>query len=389
MRILHFSYSRNFGGAAVAAGRLFEAQRRRGREVSFLGYSGKGEGASRVPALIQNKVAWLRRLQKLMAGRYKSARAFNLVATGMGRWLNCQPADIIHLHWIGHQVMGWPDLRALEKPVVWTFHDTWPLISSLYYQGAMATRPEGILERRFLRERDVTFSQLGDRCAGIGPSSWMAGLVNESRLFRNDRIYHIPYCLEGEFGQLVDRVEVRRRLHLPEDAKVFIAGASFQDEPRKGLDVLLKAWAAADIRDAQLVLFGGRRLSRSEGPRVRDEGKLDCEQLGDLFAAADWLVSPSLEENFSNLIIEAMIAGVPVIGLPVGGTPDLVVDGETGLLATDTSVSALAAQLVRAHGVSVPGGFGERARIRTLHLVDADKIVHAHDRVYEQLAERG
>ncbi|MGC4085041.1 MAG: glycosyltransferase, partial [Vicinamibacterales bacterium] len=51
-----------------------------------------------------------------------------------------------------------------------------------------------------------------------------------------------------------------------------------------------------------------------------------------LLAAADVLVHPSLEEGFSNALLEGMAAGLPVVATAVGGNPEAIVDGVTGYL---------------------------------------------------------
>ena len=66
-----------------------------------------------------------------------------------------------------------------------------------------------------------------------------------------------------------------------------------------------------------------------------------------IYAALDALVLPSLNEGTSVTAIEAMAAGVPVVATAVGGMPDLVADGRTGLLAPSGDVEALARRVVQ------------------------------------------
>jgi L-malate glycosyltransferase len=66
-----------------------------------------------------------------------------------------------------------------------------------------------------------------------------------------------------------------------------------------------------------------------------------------VLAALDILVVPSSSESLSNVILEAMAAGVPVVATRVGGTPEVVLEGETGLLVPAGSDEALAAAMER------------------------------------------
>lgn len=339
----------------------------------------------RLPWHIKEKVKWFRRLQKIAISGSGGERAYNLFETGVGRWLNSLPVDIIHLHWVGNQLIGWGDLAAIEKPMVWTFHDTWPLISSLHYQGCMSDPPFGYLESRFLRARNAAFSLRSEKWSAIGPSGWMSGVIKSSGLFRPNQVYHIPYCMEIPPETPFSKGDARKHFGLPLDAKIFIAGANLKSDPRKGLDLLAKAWEAIQVEGMQLVIFGGSGGQVFKSTNVQELSTLDQDQLRILFAAADWLVSPSLEENFSNLIIESMMSGLPVIGFPAGGTPDLVLNEETGLLATEISVNGLVNVLEKAKSKVNPGLLGSRAHIRTREIVDCDKIVAAHESVYEGL----
>ncbi|MEK7176313.1 MAG: glycosyltransferase family 4 protein, partial [Patescibacteria group bacterium] len=60
-------------------------------------------------------------------------------------------------------------------------------------------------------------------------------------------------------------------------------------------------------------------------------GFVPPEKLPEYLWASDIFVRPSLSEGLGNSFIEAMAAGLPIIGTPVGGIPDFLKDGETGL----------------------------------------------------------
>jgi glycosyltransferase involved in cell wall biosynthesis len=70
----------------------------------------------------------------------------------------------------------------------------------------------------------------------------------------------------------------------------------------------------------------------------------------ELMAAADLLVLPSWREGLPNVVLEAMQAGCPVVATRVGGIPEAVDDGATGLLVPRDDDAALAAALARLEG---------------------------------------
>jgi glycosyltransferase involved in cell wall biosynthesis len=72
-----------------------------------------------------------------------------------------------------------------------------------------------------------------------------------------------------------------------------------------------------------------------------------CEQAAPFLAALDVLALPSFHEGFPNAVLEAMAAGLPVVASAVGGVPEQVLDGQTGLLVPPGDDAALARALAR------------------------------------------
>jgi O-antigen biosynthesis protein len=73
-----------------------------------------------------------------------------------------------------------------------------------------------------------------------------------------------------------------------------------------------------------------------------------CDDPALILKSADLLLCPSTWESFPNSIKEAMAAGVLVVATPVGGIPELILDGVTGVLCQDTSIQSLADGIRRA-----------------------------------------
>ncbi|MCL4397644.1 glycosyltransferase family 4 protein [Patescibacteria group bacterium] len=120
--------------------------------------------------------------------------------------------------------------------------------------------------------------------------------------------------------------------------------------PRNGIDTLIEACGDLDI-PFELTVAG-------EGPQRRELenlvtklgltdkivflGRVDSEKIPQLLAKSDLFVRPSRFEGFGNSFIEAMAAGIPVIGTPVGGIIDFLDNNKTGLLVTPDDPTGLA-----------------------------------------------
>jgi glycosyltransferase involved in cell wall biosynthesis len=126
----------------------------------------------------------------------------------------------------------------------------------------------------------------------------------------------------------------------------------------KGVAVLLDALAALAPHHAELrlTLVGdgpeARRLRRRAvrlgvADRVRFLGRRPHQDLPALLHEADVFVLPSLSEATPRVVLEAMAMGLPVVTTRVGGLPEMVVDGRTGLLVDPADAQELAAAIGR------------------------------------------
>jgi glycosyltransferase involved in cell wall biosynthesis len=155
----------------------------------------------------------------------------------------------------------------------------------------------------------------------------------------------------GRFRDLGNREEILRGLEL--DPAIPVLGCFSRLQPAKGVDVAILALAELRSRscDAQLIVVGTgpqdemlRNLVQRTGltDRVRFLGyRDDVPALMSLCAA---VLVPSVDEGESlpAVVVEAMMAGSCVVSTPVGGVPEIVRDGETGILARDATAATFA-----------------------------------------------
>jgi len=149
------------------------------------------------------------------------------------------------------------------------------------------------------------------------------------------------------------RAEARVRLGLPADA--FIVGSLAQLVPHKGIADIIEAMSAlpVDANGPLLVIAGN-------GPERSSLQHLGAARLGeraiffghvadtaDIYAAIDVFALPTYSEGFGLVYVEAALHGVPSVGTWVGGVPDAVQDGVTGLLISPGDINALTTALVQ------------------------------------------
>lgn len=167
------------------------------------------------------------------------------------------------------------------------------------------------------------------------------------------RIRVLPNGVDVErFERTRPRSETRRALDLSEDEPVLIAVGELTT--RKDPDALLDALSRLRTRGLRpWLLFAGEGAERPRLQRRAEElGLADrVRWLGfrtdvpDLLAAADLLVHAARVEGFGYAVAEAMAAGLPVVATNASSLPEIVVDGETGLLFPPGDADALAAAI--------------------------------------------
>jgi glycosyltransferase involved in cell wall biosynthesis len=190
--------------------------------------------------------------------------------------------------------------------------------------------------------------------------------------------------------------EVRRELGLPEQVPV-IGLVGRLDHWGKGHKELFTAMAQIRARHPvhALIVGGGRRIDEVKalaaslglGGEVHFLGSR--QDVPDLLNAMDIFVLPSYSEGVSLALLEAMAAGLPVIATAVGGLPEVVADGQTGILIPPRDAAALAGALARL--LADPAGaknLGDRARQHVRAHFSLDRLGREINEIYEELAAR-
>jgi glycosyltransferase involved in cell wall biosynthesis len=203
----------------------------------------------------------------------------------------------------------------------------------------------------------------------------------------------------------VGRVSPEKGLHVLADALKRVAERwphthlAVVGSPRQlPLDYLLSLSDDAAVQDLAAFYDGGSEVSYYDHVRrqlealgIADQvaftGAVPHPQVAEYYRGADVYVQPSFSEAFPIPVPEAMAAGLPVVASDVGGIPEAVVAGQTGLLVKPGDAAALAEALLRV--LSDDGlrrAMGEAARQRALSLFSWDRIAQEMAGHYQALS---
>jgi glycosyltransferase involved in cell wall biosynthesis len=190
-----------------------------------------------------------------------------------------------------------------------------------------------------------------------------------------------------------DRAEVRREMGVSPDA--FLVASVGRLVPVKGHVHLIEALPEVLRRrpDAAVLIVGDGPLRRDLEGRARSLGVADRVRLpghrGDVarvLGAADLFALPSLNEGLGLALVEAMAMGLATVASRVGGVPEVVLDGETGLLTPPGDAGALAGAILRLMGdAEARARMGAAGRERARARFSIERTVRETERLYEEL----
>jgi teichuronic acid biosynthesis glycosyltransferase TuaC len=281
------------------------------------------------------------------------------------RW----PFDVIHAHMLVPD--GWAAARmgaSLRVPVVATAHRA----------DVLDVPARGDRSRAQVAEAVESIDQVCAVSAAIGAAA-------EALATPRRPVAVVPNGADTTVFTPRPMAEARARLGLPAEGPIVTYVGKLV--PRKGVDTLIEAMGilARGEGGAPLLVAGGigpmredverRAAELGVADRVRFAGKIPHDDVGWWMSAGDVFVLPSLSEGLPTVVCEAMNCGRPVVATAVDGTPEIVRDGETGLLVPPRDAGALAAALGRVLGEpGLAARMGEEAlRIgRELYTWDAN-----------------
>ena len=284
---------------------------------------------------------------------------------------------IVHTYGFYANVFAIPAARLAGAPVV---------VASIRDTGELLGAAQKRVHRWVCRLADCVLAN------AEGVRQW---LIAEGYPQHRIRVIRNGIHLE-RFRRPAETGGLRREFGIPPDAAVI--GVIARLERVKAIDVFLRAAAAIGSRFPKVwfVIVGDgterQRLEREArrlgfGNRLVFAGfRRDVPS-----ALADLSISvlPSLSEGLSNTLLESMAAGVPVIATRVGGTPEIVEDGHTGLLVPPADPDTLArAMLLLLTRPELAAEFGAAGQERVARRFSVERMVHETEALYAKLLTR-
>lgn len=335
-------------------------------------FSGRIRGAQRLGEQILPYVAAPRRA----FDRLRGYEDFNFPASGSILNMLPERPDVVHLHNVHGNYFDLASLTHLSRsvPTVLTLHDLWtmtghcahPFDCAKWMSGCgqcpdLKSPPDVRIDatHRNWKKKKSIFS--ASRLYVAAPSQWALDKVERSLLCTAAaRTRLIPNGIDTTMFSPGAKSEARARVGLPPAAKIIMFAANgIRDNPFRDFTLMVNVAGRLStvVHDEQLLFLA---IGENAPTQKHWPGNIRCipyinspSQLKLYYRSADVYLHPALADVFPSVILEALACGTPVVSTRIGGIPEQISDGVTGVLTpvrdTEAMVRAVVSILADEH----------------------------------------
>ena len=364
MKVVIVNTSEKVGGAAIAANRLMEALKKNGVSAKMIVRDRQTDKISVVAVKQQSwrlalNFLWERGIIFLSNG-FSRKNLFQIDIANTGTDITTMPefqqADVVHLHWVNQGFLSLDNIDKIlrsGKKIVVTMHDQWYFTGVCHYSGDCLNYRDQCRncplirgrvkkdiswkvfnrKRRMYANADITF---------VCCSQWIAGLARTATLFQGKKVVSIPNAINMDVFHPEDKALARQSLGLPSDRRLLLFGSQRITDERKGFKYLVEACEHIHRNYPEwtdkigIVVVGAKSEtidSMLPFPVYAVDYVSDEKSMVEIYNAVDLYVTPSLQDNLPNTIVESMACGVPCVGFRVGGIPEMIDHEKNGYVA--------------------------------------------------------
>lgn len=254
--------------------------------------------------------------------------------------------DIINLHNIHGYYLNYPILfkflKELQIPIVWTFHDCWPLtghcsffdaVNCNKWQSGCVNCPNlhGYPSSLFKDNSKYNYQlkreifQSIENLTLVAPCYWMKEVIDKS--FLNNKSIRVIYNGVNTHvfkpSSIERKHQVQKKLNL-KNKTIFLGVASIWDK-RKGLEDFIKI--SDYLTEEEVIILVGlnaKQISKLPSNIIGIQRTEDIAELADIYSSANVFLNPTYVDNFPTTNIEALACGTPVVTYDTGGSPESI-----------------------------------------------------------------
>lgn len=267
-------------------------------------------------------------------------------------------ANVVNLHWVNEWI-GLENLlsKCGSKQLIWTMHDMHVFTGGCHYaheclgylnecKDCPMLKQSNIpqLAYQFWKAKKAAFSLNPPNLTITAPSMWMANLAKNSTLLKDFNAISIPNSLDTNIFTSISKEVCRTVLQIPQDKIVLLSVIQSLSDRRKAFDIFLGTIQTIPNPEKFILCTVGHLKDKIQTGSLKHIhlGSISDERLmAIVYNCADIFVHPAIEDNFPNVVIEALSCGIPVAGFKIGGMPEMVQQGINGILSEEIGSQSL------------------------------------------------
>lgn len=332
---------------------------------------------------------------------------FGRVGYELSKEKRIREADVIHLHWVSGNFLSVRSINhilELEKPVVWTLHDSWTLTGGCHVKlGCENYRKEcgdcPFLNSANVHDESYRVMKVKEKLFKhpnlilIAPSKWMLENIKNSMIFKNVTAFQIPNTLDTGTFRAYDQNEVENKLDYKkgDEINILFGAISATTTGYKGFKYLkeaLKCIARQNLEMAHKIVlhvFGEENFENIdlENYKIRCWGVVkEAKRLACIYNLADLYVFPSIDDNLPSTVMESLICATPVVCFQTGGVTDMIQHKKNGYVAVQKDVEDLANGIIWVINNNCNNSLGRAGHLLAKEFYNESRIAKLHEELY-------
>jgi len=336
LKILHVNFSSTKGGASRAVYRINKALNKNKKinsKIICIHNSLNDRDIINVPKLIRLKnfifrvISFL--VKKLMQFLAKTDAhlSFNFFNNNyLLNYINKYSADIIHLHWINGDTLSIRDVSKINKNLVWTTHDLWPLLGTEHIEIKNNSKVFKIASKKIKNLKNKYWK---NKINFVAPSDYV-----KKKIISN---FPESNCFISKINHPIN-INIWKPQKKKSQKKVILFGAlGGGNEFNKGKDLFYKILLNLEKlnNNFEINVFGedNDNFFINKKYKVKFLGHVDDDKkLIQIYNNAKVFIVTSRFESFCQTALEAQSCGVPVVSFKTSGLLDIIINNKTGYL---------------------------------------------------------
>tara|TARA_X000000950_G_scaffold287606_1_gene400657 strand:- start:2638 stop:3792 length:1155 start_codon:yes stop_codon:yes gene_type:complete len=335
MKILHITYSDNYGGANIAANRIHKSLLNHKSETKLLVIDKKTNNKNVIQYkylcnIFSKKIRpYFEKLLIFFLG-FKSQVSLNLLQSNIASFANKNNFDVINLHWINNEMMSLSEISKFNGKIFWTLHDAWPLENFSHYPDSSQKIVKNFFVKKTLsylvnkKKNNLNIKKINIIC----PSNWIKKIALNNKILNVDKIKIIRNPIDTNFWKPLNTKKLKIKT-------ILFGSVGVSSDKRKGLQNFLTTLnqICENIPKFQLLVFGGGIFDYKKfNFNIVNLGYLNKQELRKYYNMANVYVVTSTQDNLPNTAIEAMSCGTPVITDKNNGLNEIINNKQNGYI---------------------------------------------------------